>query len=120
MVTPVCGCGEPLDVHNITGVCRECKHIVRDARAGYTAPEVPIEVARRAFMAVFGGLYATQSADAVYMRGACRKCARFRARHDTGCCEWCSGPRRFPAKRSKKPTSHRREVSTITMPEGTL
>jgi hypothetical protein len=112
-------CALPLDANNITGVCLECKHIERDALAGFTAPEVPIEAARANFMDAFRGHYRQMDTSAVYMRGACRMCARFTARHDTGRCEWCSGPRRFPPKRSKKTTSRRREVSTITKPEGT-
>jgi hypothetical protein len=95
-------CTLPLDTTNITGVCLECKHIDRDARAGYTAPEIPIEEARAAFMAVFRGHYRPTDADNVYMRGACRKCARSRARHDTGCCEFCSRPwRPRPPKRTR-------------------
>jgi hypothetical protein len=39
--------------------------------------------------------------DSIYMAGACARCGQFRARHDTGKCEWCSGPRRFPMKRRK-------------------
>ena len=111
----VCACGETLDPHNITGLCAECKHIERDRRRGYTAPEVPIEEARAAFMAVFGGHYRQLDASVVYMPGACRKCARFRARWDSGACEWCSGPRRFPPKRGKT-TPRRRGVSP---PKGT-
>lgn len=104
-ITTACTrCALPLDVNNITGVCRECKHIERDVRAGFTADEVPLDEARANFTAVFRVLYRPMDADVIYMRGACRKCARYRARHDTGCCEWCSGPRRFPAKRTgRKP-----------------
>jgi len=32
-------CSQPLDAHNLTGLCRECKHILRDARAGFTTDE---------------------------------------------------------------------------------
>jgi hypothetical protein len=92
-------CALDLDATNITGVCLECKHIARAAAAGHTAPEVPIEEARANFMAVFRANFRQMDADVVYMPGACRKCGRFRARRDTGCCEWCSGPRRFPVKR---------------------
>lgn len=97
-------CGLPLDPANITGVCLECKRIGRDALAGFTAPEVALDEARANFVEVFGGRFRRMDASAVYMRGACRRCGRFRARHDTGCCEWCGGPRRFPAKRSRKQT----------------
>ena len=108
-------CALPLDAANITGICLECKHIIRAAAVGYTAPEVSLESARAIFMEAFQGRYRPLDASVLYMRGACRVCARFRARHDTGKCEWCSGPRRFPAKRSKKKTtSRRREVSTTT------
>ena len=93
-------CALDLDPANITGICLECKHILRDAAAGYTADEVPLEQARANFMALFRGNFRPMDADTVYTRGACRRCARFRARRDTGCCEWCSGPRRFPPKRT--------------------
>jgi len=95
-------CSLPLDENNITGICRECKHIARDAAAGFVAAEVDLDEARANFMAVFANQYRAVDVDAVYMRGACRRCGRFRARHDTGCCEWCGGPRRFPPKRSKR------------------
>jgi hypothetical protein len=103
ILTACTRCALDLDATNITGVCLECKHIARAAAAGFTAPEVPIEEARANFMAVFGANFRQMDTDAVYVRGACRKCARFRARHDTGCCEWCSRPwRPRPPKRSKK------------------
>ena len=112
-------CALPLDRTNITGVCLECKHIERDSRRGFIADEVPIEVARAAFMAVFGGHYRPLDADAVYMRGACRKCARFRARHDTGCCEWCSRPWRARApKRTSKTALHKTTQSQTPHREG--
>ena len=105
-------CALPLDAANITGVCLECKHIERAAAAGYTADEVPIEEARANFMAVFGGHYRPVDVDAVYSRNLCRKCGRFRARHDTGRCEWCGRPwRKYPAKRTTK------RAATITGPE---
>ena len=101
--TDCTNCTLPLDANNITGLCAECKHIARDVRAGFTAPEVPIEEARAAFMAVFGGHYRPMDASAVYMPGACRKCARFRARWDSGACEWCSRPwRPRPKKKPRK------------------
>ena len=98
-------CALALDVNNITGVCLECKHIERDRRRGYTSAEVPLDEARANFMGAFRGLYRPLDADAVYMRGACRKCARYVARHDTGCCEWCSRPwrPRAPKRTKKKP-----------------
>lgn len=96
------GCGIELSPHNLTRLCLECAHIERDRRRGFVATEVSLDEARRNFMDVFGARYRQVNADTVYNRGACRQCARFRARHDTGRCEWCSGPRRFPAKRSKK------------------
>jgi len=96
-------CALDLDHANINGICLECKHILRDAAAGYTADEVPIEQARANFMDVFAGHYRpVAAADTIYVRGACRRCARFRARRDTGCCEWCGGPRRFPPKRTNR------------------
>ena len=101
-------CALPLDANNITGVCLECKRIERDRRAGYVAAEVPLADARANFMDAFRGHYRPLGIDAIYMRGACRKCARYVARHDTGCCEWCSGPRRFPPKRSKKKPATRK------------
>lgn len=99
-------CGLPLDADNTTGLCLECKHILRDAVVGYTAVEIPIEHARANFMDVFQGHFRrADAADAVYTRGACRRCGRYRARFDTKRCEWCGGPRRFPPKRSSKRTS---------------
>jgi hypothetical protein len=96
-------CALDLDATNITGVCAECKHILRDAAAGFVAQEVSLDEARANFTAVFSGQYRpVESDDAVYGRGACRRCARFRARRDTGCCEWCGGPRRFPLKRTNR------------------
>ncbi len=95
-------CALDLDATNITGVCLECRHIARAAAAGFIAAEVPIEEARANFMAVLAGHYRPMDGNAVYTRAACRRCGRFRARHDTGCCEWCSGPRRFPAKRTRR------------------
>jgi hypothetical protein len=99
-------CSMELEPTNITGVCAECKHIERDRRRGYIADEVPIEVARANFMEVFGGHYRPVSADAVYMPGACAKCARFRARHDTGRCEWCSRPWRPRASKRTRKIAH--------------
>jgi hypothetical protein len=88
-------------------MCLECKHILRDAAAGFTADEVPLDEARANFMDAFRGHYRPVDAETVYARRACRKCGRFRARHDTGCCEWCGRPwRKFPAKRSKKKPTH--------------
>lgn len=100
-VSPVCGsCDGDLLPHNTTGICAECRHIERDRGAGYTAEEVTLDEARANFMAVFAGLYRPH-VDVIY--GVTCRCGRFRARRDTGKCEWCSGPRRFPAKRTKKP-----------------
>lgn len=107
-------CTLPLDARNLTGLCRECKHILRDARAGFTAPEVTVDEARTNFMAVFPD-YRHLDTSAVYMRGACRRCARFAARRDTGCCEWCSGPTRFPSKRRKN-----RPAAKRTAPDGSV
>ncbi len=102
--SPVCGsCNADLLPLNTNGTCAECRHIERDRHRGFTAEEVALDDARTNFMAVFAGLYRPLDTDAVYMRGACRTCARYVARHDTGKCEWCSGPRRFPAKRKKRP-----------------
>lgn len=95
-------CALPLDPNNITGVCLECKHIERDRRRGFTAPEAPLAESRATFMAAFRGRFRRMDASVLYLRGACRNCARFRARRDTGLCEWCGGPRRFPRKRSKR------------------
>lgn len=102
-----CGCGAELNPRNSIGVCLECRHIQRDAAAGFTAAEVPVAESRASFMAVFRGRFRRVDAneDGVYMRGACRRCGRFRARHDSGCCEWCGGPRRFPPKRRPKRTT---------------
>jgi hypothetical protein len=98
-------CSLALDAANITGVCLECKHIERDRRAGHVAAEVSLDDARANFMDAFRGHYRPLDTSAVYMRGACRKCARFRARHDTGSCEWCSRPwrPRAPKRTKKKP-----------------
>jgi hypothetical protein len=95
------GCGLDLDPHNISGVCLECKHIERDRRRGYTAPEVPLEVARAAFMAVFAGHYRQSDASVLYATHACAGCGKFRARTRTGRCEWCSGPRRHPRRTNR-------------------
>ena len=105
MIPTECSCALPLDEKNITGVCLECKHIERDRRRGYTAAEVSnLDEARTHFMRMFTGLYRPQSADAIYMRGACRVCGEFRARHDTGKCEWHSRPwRPRQPKRTRKP-----------------
>lgn len=94
-------CALPLDANNITGVCLECKHIERDRRRGFTAPEVHLDAARANFIEAFRGHFRQMDAGVLYLPGACRICGRFRARRDTGCCEWCGGPRRFPPKRSK-------------------
>lgn len=118
-------CGLPLDAHNLTGLCRECKHIERDARAGYTAPEATLDEARANFIAAFPG-WRKLDASAIYMRGACRRCARFVARRDTGKCEWCSRPTRFKPRRRKsaldRPVPHEnpsRGSMDPTPPKGT-
>ena len=110
-------CALPLDARNITGICLECKHILRDARAGYTAAEVPLDIARAAFMAVFTGYRKLEDTSTIYMRGACRRCARFVARRDTGCCEWFSGPVRFPQRRRKKPTKRPKRPLDGSVPQ---
>lgn len=93
-------CSADLLPHNTTGMCAECRHIERDRRAGFVADEVSnLDEARTNFMAVFAGLYRPH-ADVIY--GDTCRCGRFKARRDTGRCEWCSGPRRFPTKRKKK------------------
>jgi hypothetical protein len=111
-IPTVCArCDVPLDAQNITGMCSECKHIARDARAGYIAAEVKLDQARAAFLAVFGNRYRPLDVSAVY--GDTCRCGRFRARYDTRKCEWCGRPwRKFPAKRTK-----RKHIASITGPE---
>ncbi len=94
-------CALPLDARNITGVCAECTLLGRNIRLGHPPePEVALPEARTNFMAVFGGLHRKRDHSAFY--GETCRCGRFRARKDTRRCEWCSGPRRFPPKRTKR------------------
>ncbi len=112
MIPTECGCALPLDAKNITGICAECRHIARDARAGFIAQEVSnLDEARTNFVTVFP-IYRPQSADAIYMRGACRVCGTFRARHDTGKCEWHSRPwTPRPPKRTKKKPARKKATA---------
>ena len=97
MASRCTGCTAELDPHNLIRLCAECRHIERDRRRGFTADEVSnLDTARANFMAVFGGRYRQQSTGVIY--GDTCRCGRFRARRDTGRCEWCSGPRRIPKK----------------------
>lgn len=94
-------CDAELLQHNVLGICAECKHVIRDQRRGFTADEVSnLDTARANFMAVFGGHYRQQSIHTIY--GQTCRCGRFRARKDTGKCEWCSGPRRIPKKQRRQ------------------
>ena len=94
----VCGsCNADLLAHNTTGICAECRYIERDRRRGFTAEEVHLDEARANFTAVFAGLWRNHVD--VFYGDTCR-CGRFRARRDTGKCEWCTGPRRFKRKRA--------------------
>jgi len=95
----VCGsCNADLLAHNTTGICAECRFIERDRRRGFTAEEVHLDEARANFSAVFAGLW-RQHVDVFY--GDTCRCGRFRARRDTGKCEWCTGPRRWPRKKQR-------------------
>ena len=94
------GCGTELSPSNVIRLCLECKHIERDRRAGFTADEeVHLDEARTNFVAVFAGQYRHQSTGTIY--GDTCRCGRFRARRDTGKCEWCTGPRRWPKKKRR-------------------
>ncbi len=103
-------CALPLDAQNLTGLCRECKQIERDARVGHTAAEVTLDEARVNFVTVFPG-YRQRDLSAVYMPGACRGCGQFVARRETGRCEWCSPNRRRPKKRARKATRRKNELA---------
>jgi hypothetical protein len=71
--------------------CRWCQ---LDSRRGYHSED---------WCACLGPPFRYVSVDSVYMRGACAKCARFRARWDSGKCEWCSRPwRPRPKKKPRK------------------
>ena len=100
MASHCTGCAAELDPHNLIRLCAECRHIERDRRRGFTADEVPLDQARANFMAVFGGRFRQQSIHTIY--GQTCRCGRFRARKDTGKCEWCSGPRRIPKKQRRQ------------------
>lgn len=101
MASRCTGCTTELDPHTLIQLCAECRHIKRDRRRGFTAEEVSnLDTARRNFLAVFAGHYRQQSTDTVY--GDPCRCGRFRARRDTGKCEWCSGPRRIPNKQRRQ------------------
>ena len=97
-------CALPLDPTNITRLCAECKHIERDQRRGYTTDEVTLDEARQNFMTALTGHYRPQDITTHYSQ-TCR-CGRFRARNDTGKCEWCSRPwkPRAPKRTTRKKT----------------
>lgn len=102
-------CSLPLDARNLTGLCSECKRILRDLRAGYAAPEVSLDEARVNFVATFR--YRKLDASAIY--GASCRCGRFALRHDTGLCEWCTAWSRRPW-RPKKVTARKRSTRSVS------
>jgi hypothetical protein len=73
--------------------------MARNIRLGYSPdePEATLAEARINFVAVFPS---RGQSNTVY--GETCRCGRFRARKDTRRCEWCSGPRRFPQKRTRR------------------
>jgi hypothetical protein len=89
-------CRAHLDGHNITGLCQECKLILRNKRMTPCGDQQPVTGPSVSLAQAIGTAAAVLGAHVVvpHLYGSLCRCGKALARNDTGMCEWCTAKAR--------------------------